>query len=284
MRINDFDFYKDFLMEKSGLALTPDKSYLLDSRLTPVAKKWNFDNLEALTMALRGVPSPDLIKDVVESMTTNETSFFRDNRPFDMLKETVLPTLIEKRSSMRKLSIWCAASSTGQEPYSIAMILKETQALAGWNIDILGTDISTEVIEQAQKGEYSQFEVQRGLPIQMLMNYFEQMDDGKWKLKPEITKMVAYKYFNLLENISSLGKFDVVFCRNVLIYFDKETKAKVLAGIEKVLAPDGFLFLGGAETVIGITDIFKLLEGKRGVYVKSSNMENETSTNKAIAT
>lgn len=270
MRISDFDLYKDLLKEKSGLTLTPDKSYLLDSRLTPVARKWGYANLETLTMNLRGVPSPDLLKDVIEAMTTNETSFFRDNKPFDQFRDVLLPHLMKTRPGKR-VRIWCAASSTGQEPYSLCMLIKEMGAkLAGWNFEIIATDISTEVLESAKKGEYSQFEVQRGLPIQMLMKYFEQKAD-RWCLKPEIKSMVQYKYFNLLEPMAPLGKFDIIFCRNVLIYFDRETKAKVMQNMSTLIPDDGFLLLGGAETVLGITDSFKPLENTRGIYVKPNS-------------
>jgi chemotaxis protein methyltransferase CheR len=273
MRISDFDLYKDLLKEKSGLTITPDKSYLLDSRLTPIARKWGYSNLETLTMNLRGVPSPDLVKDVVEAMTTNETSFFRDAKPFDQFRDIVLPYLIQNRKTKR-VRIWCAACSTGQEPYSLAMIIKEQGAkLAGWNFEIIATDISTEVLDTAKKAEYSQFEVQRGLPIQMLMKYFEQKAD-RWCLKQEIKSMVQYKFLNLLEPMFALGKFDVIFCRNVLIYFDRETKAMVLENMAPQLAEDGFLFLGGAETVLGITTTFKPMENSRGIYLKPNSPAN----------
>ncbi len=268
MRLADFDFYKDLLMEKSGLALTQDKSYLLDSRLTPVARKWNYPNLESMTVAMRGMPSADLIKDVVEAMTTNETSFFRDSKPFDQFRDIIIPHLVKTRGANKRARIWCAASSTGQEPYSLSMLIRENAAKApGWTFDITATDIDTAVIEQAKKAEYTQFEVQRGLPIQMLMKYFEQRAE-RWCLKNDIKSMVQFKYFNLLDSMSALGKFDIIFCRNVLIYFDRETKAKVLQNMAALLPDDGFLVLGGAETVLGITDAFKPLDGSRGIYVK----------------
>lgn len=271
MRISDFDLYKDLLREKSGLTLTPDKSYLLDSRLTPVAKKHGFATLENLTMALRGVPKNDLVRDVVEAMTTNETSFFRDSKPFDQFRDVVLPHLLKTRASARRIRIWCAAASTGQEPYSLAMLLKEQGSkLNGWTIEIIATDIDTAVLETAKKAEYSQFEVQRGLPIQMLMKYFEQKGD-RWSLKNDIKSMIQFKYFNLLEPMSSLGRFDLIFCRNVLIYFDRETKSKVLGNMATLLPDDGFVFLGGAETVLGITEAFKPMENTRGIYVKPNS-------------
>ncbi len=268
MRISDFDLYQALLKEKSGLTLTPDKSYLLDSRLTPVARKHGFATLESMSTALRGIPKPELVKDIIEAMTTNETSFFRDMKPFEQFREITLPHLLKARSSLKRVRIWCAASSTGQEPYSLAMLLKEEGAkLAGWNFEIVATDISTEVLETAKKGEYSQFEVQRGLPIQMLMKYFEQKGD-RWALKNEIKSMVTYKYFNLLDPMAPLGRFDVIFCRNVLIYFDREMKKKIMENMTTLMPDDGFLFLGGAETVLGITDAFKLMENTRGVYIK----------------
>ncbi len=269
MRIEDFDVYKDLLMEKSGLVLTPDKSYLLDSRLTPVAKKWGFETLDKMSAALRGVADPGLIKDIIEAMTTNETSFFRDTRPFDTFRDVMIPHIIKTRGAQRKVRIWCAAASSGQEPYSLAMVIKEHGGLNGWNIEIVGTDISTDILDTAKEGIYSQFEVQRGMPITMLMKYFEQVDE-KWHIKPEIKNMIQYRYFNLLDSMTGLGRFDIVFCRNVLIYFDRETKGKVLGKIKAQLAPDGYLFLGGAETVIGITDEFQAAPDLRGVYLPTT--------------
>lgn len=268
MRISDFDLYKDLLKEKSGLTLTQDKSYLLDSRLTPVAKKHGFASLDAMTLALRAMPKPDLIKDVVEAMTTNETSFFRDSKPFDQFRDVIMPHFQKKRIPGQRIRIWCAASSTGQEPYSLAMVIRENAAkMPGVNFDIVATDIDTNVLETAKRAEYSQFEVQRGLPIQMLMKYFEQKGD-RWALKNDIKSMVQYKYFNLLEPMTALGKFDIIFCRNVLIYFDRDTKAKVLTNMAGILPDDGFMVLGGAETVLGITDSFKPMENTRGIYIK----------------
>lgn len=283
MHISNFDLYRDLLKEKSGLTLTPDKAYLLESRLTPVAKKWGYSSLDTMCMALRGVPDPNLIKDVVEAMTTNETSFFRDSKPFDLFRDYMLPEMMKSRASAKKLRIWCAAASSGQEPYSLSMLLKEKgAALNGWTIDIIGTDISTEILDTAKRGEYSQFEVQRGLPITLLMKYFEQKGE-KWCLKDDIKKMVKYQYFNLLDSMASLGKFDIVFCRNVLIYFDRDTKAEILNRMAKQMAPDSMLVLGGAETVMGITETFKPLADKRGLYVKNE-AQATAAGGKALAT
>jgi chemotaxis protein methyltransferase CheR len=207
-----------------------------------------------------------LITEVVEAMTTNETFFFRDKIPFDHLRETVLPALLQSRASRRSLRIWSAASSTGQEPYSIAMCLKEAaQALSGWRIEIVATDLSQEVLEKSKAGIYSQFEVQRGLPIQMLVKHFTQMGE-LWQLNADIRGMVQHRQLNLLQDFSHLGRFDVIFCRNVLIYFDQETKAGIFERLSRVLEPDGMLMLGAAESVVGITDAFRPYPDRRGLY------------------
>ncbi|MEM6780250.1 MAG: protein-glutamate O-methyltransferase CheR [Pseudomonadota bacterium] len=286
MRINDFDVYAALLKEKSGLTLTPDKSYLIESRLTPVSKEWGFESLEAMTVALNGVPDPGLVKDVVEAMTTNETSFFRDNRPFDTFKATILPFMKEARATQKSLRIWCAACSSGQEPYSLAMLLEDMKAeMPGWNYEIVATDIDHKIIEHAKRAEYTQFEVQRGLPIQMLMNYFEQ-DGQTWRLKDIIKNKIQFKYFNLLDSMSSIGQFDIIFCRNVLIYFDVDTKRATLDKLLGQIASDGFLFLGGAETVMGITKSFIAAPDLRGVYVPEAHpflASVEDSATKTIA-
>jgi chemotaxis protein methyltransferase CheR len=234
MKIADFDLYKDLLYEKSGLDITPDKSYLLDSRLTPIAKKWGYPSLDAMSVNLRALPDPALVTEIVDAMTTNETSFYRDIRPFENFENVVLPYLIENAKRGKTLRIWCAACSSGQEPYSIAMILKEKQAqLKGVRIEIIATDISDRVLATAKQGLYSQFEVQRGLPVTKLVSFFKQAEE-KWQISDEIKSMITFKNFNLLDPMTSLGQFDVVFCRNVLIYFDIPTKAKVLEGISRL--------------------------------------------------
>ena len=207
-----------------------------------------------------------LTSEVVEAMTTNETFFFRDKIPFDHLRETILPALLQARASRRALRIWCAASSTGQEPYSIAMCLKElAPQLAGWRIEIVATDLSQEVLEKSKAGIFSQFEVQRGLPIQMLVKYFTQIGE-LWQLNADIRAMVQHRQLNLLQDFSHLGTFDVIFCRNVLIYFDQDTKIGIFERLAKVLEPDGVLVLGAAESVVGISDAFKPYPDRRGLY------------------
>ncbi len=266
MTPEDFQFISDLLKERSGLMLSSEKSYLLESRLMPVARKHGLKGLDELIQTVRESGEGPLVVDVVEAMTTNESFFFRDIKPFDLFRDHILPPLIESRAARKSFRIFCAAASSGQEPYSLAMILKEASAqLQGWRIDIVGTDISTEILAKARSGLYSQFEVQRGLPIKLLMKYFEKQDD-QWLISKELRDMITYKEYNLLDDLSPLGRFDVVFCRNVLIYFDQETKGKVLNGIADLMPDDGTLFLGGAETVLGISERFKPMPDQRGVY------------------
>jgi chemotaxis protein methyltransferase CheR len=266
MNRDDFDMICRLLRQRSGLVLSPDKAYLMESRLLPVARKWKLAGFEDLVKSIRSKPDEALIRDVVEAMTTNESFFFRDIKPFDQFKELVLPAMLKNRAGQRRLRIWSAACSSGQEPYSLAMILSEMAAhLAGWTIEIVATDLSTEILDRAREGVYSQFEVQRGLPVTLLVKYFVQSGD-RWQISPKIRSMVDYREFNLLSDPAGLGRFDVVFCRNVLIYFDQDTKAKVLERVANLMPEDGFLFLGGAETVLGLTERFKLINGQRGVY------------------
>ncbi|GAB4142965.1 MAG: chemotaxis protein CheR [Sphingomonadales bacterium] len=269
MRPQDFELLAKLLKERSGLVVSPEKVYLLESRLTPVARRFNLENLDKLADEIRYKPTEGLLREVTEAMTTNESFFFRDNTPFDLLQKQILPMLTARRATQKKLRIWCAACSTGQEPYSIAMILNEQKAKwAGWNIEILGTDLASNVLRRAQEGIYSQFEVQRGLPIQLMVKYFTQVGES-WQLAKEIRDMVKFKELNLLGNFSSLGTFDVVFCRNVLIYFDAPTKGQVLERIRQIMPTDGSLILGAAETVLGICERFKPVRGSRGLYAPS---------------
>ncbi len=266
MNVMEFKFVADLLRERSGLVLGEEKAYLLESRLNPVARKWNFKGFEELAAALRSKTDEKLISAVVDAMTTNESFFFRDQNPFRLFEELVLPELLTSRASAKRIRIWCAACSSGQEPYSLAMILSENAAkLKDWKVEIVATDLSGEILEKAKAGVYTQFEVQRGLPINLLVKYFSQADD-KWKINQSLRDMVSFRSFNLLDSMTSLGKFDVVFCRNVLIYFDAATKKTVLEGIAKVMAPDGVLYLGGAETVLGICDRFQPIPNQRGIY------------------
>jgi chemotaxis protein methyltransferase CheR len=266
MTSDEFDFLCKLLKERSGLVLTRDKAYLLESRLLPVARKADLKSVDELVGSVRMRPNGDLARDVVEAMTTNESFFFRDIKPFDQFKNFVLPELMKARAARRSIRIWSAACSSGQEPYTLAMLLAEQQAkLAGWTIDIVATDLSTEILDKAQAGLYSQFEVQRGLPIQFLMKYFKQQGE-RWQIDAGIRSRVRFRIFNLLDDPGSLGSFDVIYCRNVLIYFDQPTKTTVLDRVSRILAPDGYLFLGGAETVLGISDKFQASTDNRGIY------------------
>ena len=266
MTVTDFEFICQILRDRSGLVLTNDKAYLLESRLLPVARKWKLATFDDLVRVIRSKMDEAVIRDVVEAMTTNESFFFRDTKPFDQFKQLVLPALMKSRASTRTIRIWSAACSSGQEPYSLAMILSELAVqLNGWRIEIVGTDLSTEILGRAKEGMYSQFEVQRGLPITMLVKYFAQVGD-RWQINAKLRGMVQFREFNLLQDPATLGRFDVVFCRNVLIYFDQPTKTRVLHNVSRIMPEDGFLFLGGAETVLGITDKFQMMPGQRGVY------------------
>ncbi|SEC89190.1 protein-glutamate O-methyltransferase CheR [Bradyrhizobium sp. B124] len=265
----DYEYLRKLLKERSGLDLSADKQYLVESRLLPLARRSNLAGIPELVQKMKG-GAEMLTSEVVEAMTTNETFFFRDKIPFDHLKDAVLPALAQARAARRSLRIWCAASSTGQEPYSIAMLLKEMTALfTGWRIEIIATDLSQAVLEKSKAGLFSQFEVQRGLPIQLLVKHFVQKGE-LWQLNADIRGMVQHRQLNLLQDISHLGTFDVIFCRNVLIYFDQQTKAGIFGKISRMLEPDGVLALGAAESVVGITNLFRPYPDRRGLYQPST--------------
>jgi chemotaxis protein methyltransferase CheR len=259
MNINpaDYEFLSNFLLKTSGLALGERKEYLLEARLVPLAQSSGLDGLGELVAELRNETNHLLNAADTEAMTTNETSFLRDKAPFDGLKDTLIPALISSRAAQRRLRIWCVAASTGQEPYSIAMTLRESfPELQSWNVEIIATDISSKVLDRAREGMYSHFEVQRGLPIQLLMKYFAQVEKG-WQIHKELRAAIDFGELNLLDDFSRLGLFDVIFCCNVLIYFENEMKKNILDRLNSMLSIDGYLLLGAAETVLGITDTFQ---------------------------
>jgi chemotaxis protein methyltransferase CheR len=261
----DYEYLRKLLKDHSGLDLSADKQYLIESRLLPLARKAGLASISELVQKMKG-GSGNVIAQVVEAMTTNETFFFRDKVPFDHFRDKIMPELLRARSGRKSLRIWCAAGSTGQEPYSLAMCLKEmSAALEGWRVEILATDLSQEVLEKSRAGIYSQFEVQRGLPIQMLVKYFKQIGE-LWQINPELRAMVQHRPLNLLHDFSQLGSFDVIFCRNVLIYFDQDTKTNIFGRLARSMEQDGFLVLGAAETVVGLTDAFKPVTERRGLY------------------
>jgi chemotaxis protein methyltransferase CheR len=265
MKPDDFAFIADLLRRRLGLVLPPEKRYLAESRLTPVMRKHGFSDLHGLTGALRrGMEA--VIQDVSDAMTTNETLFFRDVWPFETFRTFVLPAMLERRAANRGLRILCCAAASGQEPYSLSMILaEERMRLRGWRCEIVATDVSRFALAKARSGLYSDYEVRRGLPPAMLSRYFKR-DGDQWQVNAEIAATIQFVEHNLLTPLSRLGRFDVVFCRNVLIYFDVATKGLVLAHIRQVIADDGYLFLGSSETVMGITDGFTTAPGQSGLY------------------
>ena len=278
MTPEDFEYLRRLLKERSGLMLAAEKDYLLESRLTPVARRNGLAGLKDLVVQLRQPGNAALATAVTEAMTTNETFFFRDRIPFDHLRDTILPALTVARAREKRIRIWCTAAACGQEPYSIAMLLHEMASqLAGFRIDILATDLSSEVIERAKTGIYTQFEVQRGLPIQLLVKHFSKSGDA-WELAPELRAMVQFRTLNLLYDFSPLGQFDVVFCRNVLIYFDQPTKSAVLHRVARQMPDDSYLILGAAETVVGLTDDFKPVPERRGLYAPNVAARHGTQT------
>ncbi len=277
MTSEDFGFLRRLLNERSGLVLAAEKQYLAESRLLPIARKHGLSSLTELVERLKAGKSTALATAVVDAMTTNETFFFRDKIPFDHFRDTMMPALLKARAREKRIRIWCSAASTGQEPYSLAMILKGMEAaLCGYKIQIVATDICDAVVEKAKSGIYSQFEVQRGLPIQFLVKYFTRHGE-RWQLAPELRDMVQFRTLNLLNDFSPLGSFDVVFCRNVLIYFDQATRVDVLDRIARQTANDGFLMLGAAETVVGLTESFKPIADRRGLYAPSPPVQSRPS-------
>ena len=261
-----FQTFATLLKSRSGLVIGPDKLYLLETRLASILKREKLRDLAALADRLRAPGAEALIRQVVEAMTTNESFFFRDDKPFQHFRNQALPRLMAARPAGAPLRVWSAASSSGQEAYSLAMILSECRASIGERrIEIIGTDLAHDQVVRAREGLYTQFEVQRGLPVQMLMRYFKK-EENNWRISEAIRGMVQYREWNLLGDLRPLGQFDVVFCRNVLIYFDQPTKAKVLDAVAQQMPGDGLLYLGGAETVLGITSRFAPLPTERGVY------------------
>jgi chemotaxis protein methyltransferase CheR len=284
MRLSDFDLYRDLLKSQSGMAISPDKSYLLDSRLTPVARKWGYVSLESMTMALRGVPDPDLVRDVTEAMSIYDTSFFKDRKPFASMQNMIIPFLQKNRKRRHHLRIWCNGCSTGQEAFSVAMLLKDNEDLfRTWTVEILATDISTRALKKAERASYSQFDVQKGLPIRKLIKYFEK-DGENWRVKEDVREIVEFDFFNLLDDMKLMGDFDIILCRNVISYFDLETKKNVLDRMALQLEDDGFLLLGSEETTEHASEVYKQVSDNPGLFVKkTNNIEKAKQFKKAMA-
>jgi len=248
----NIDFLRGLVAEHSGNVVTERQAYLLEQRLTPVAEQHGLSNVEGLVAELRRTRSPQLSTQVAEAVTVNETSFFRDMHPFEALQKTIIPNLIQQNAPRRELRIWCAACSSGQEPYTIAMVLKEHfPQLSDWKVTIVATDLSEDMLRKSRSGEYTQLEVNRGLPIKKLVRFFERKG-AVWQAKSELRDVIECRRLNLTTPWPYLGDFDVVFIRNVMIYFDQPTKIDILKRVRRVLRPEGYLFIGSAETIIGL--------------------------------
>jgi len=243
------------IYDESGIVLDESKRYLLEARLAPLAKNEGVETIDSLCGLLHGLQGKAVRYKIVEAMTTNETLFFRDVKPFEGLKQVLFHEIVDSRRTDKTIRVWCAASSSGQEPYSIAMLWKE-MAIPDWKLEILGTDLSEEMLERCRLGRYLQLEVNRGLPAMYLVKYFER-DGTNWVVSEELRKMCRWQKFNLKDPMRGLGPFDLVFCRNVLIYFDHETKSRILRNFRETLAPGGHLFLGASETTIGLDEEYQ---------------------------
>jgi chemotaxis protein methyltransferase CheR len=271
MKHGDYAFLADMLRRRAGLSLGQTRPQVIEGRLAPVMRRFGFRDSAALIAELRHGREA-LARAVTEAMATNESCFFRDRAVFDQFREIVLPALIERRAASRTLRIWSAACAAGQEAYSIAMTLNERKLRAqGWTVDIIATDLSSDMIARAEQGLYTHFEAQRGLPTRRLIEHFTQ-DGANWRICDSIRRMITFRQFNLLDSYGWLDEVDVVFCRNVLIYFDHKTKANVLGRIADILAPGGYLMLGPAETSLGLGPDFSALDGAPGVFVKGRRM------------
>jgi chemotaxis protein methyltransferase CheR len=263
LRTEDFDYVRTLVRQSSAIVLEDSKAYLVDSRLQPLARQEGIASVADLVAQLRTGRSRALQQKVVEAMTTNETYFFRDIQPFEALRKLVLPQLIKSREAERRLAIWCGASSTGQEPYSLSILLREHfPALNNWSLTFLATDLSTEVLDKAREARYSQIEINRGMPAPLLVKYFRR-EGMVWVLKDDVRRMVEFRPLNLIEPWPGMPRADLVMLRNVLIYFDVATKKGILAKVRQVLRPDGYLFLGGAESTFGVDDAFERVEVER---------------------
>jgi chemotaxis protein methyltransferase CheR len=267
MTAEDFDFIRKLLLEQSAIALEPGKEYLVETRLAPILRDRKLNSIGDFVAQLRGLDGRELVRLVVEALVTTETSFFRDHHPFESLKKTVIPELIRRRAGARALTIWCAASSTGQEPYSLAMLIREHfPELRSWKVYVLATDLSKNVLARAREGKYNQIEVNRGLPAAFLIKYFEQRGTV-WQVNKDIRDLIDFRELNLAQTWPFLPRMDLILNRNVMIYFDVPTKKKILGRIAQLLQPDGYLLLGGAETTFSIDDSFQRVEElKSGFY------------------
>ncbi len=267
MTDQEFDFIRALFQERSAIALESDKRYLVEARLAPLLRQLQLQSIGELVQQVRSAASNGLPGRIVDAMVTTETSFFRDHHPFEALRKKVLPELIERRGKDRRLNIWCAASSSGQEVYSLAMLVRESfPQLAGWDLLLLASDLSQEVLARAREGRYNQIEVNRGLPAPLLVKYFQQ-HGVTWQLQEDVRRMVDFREINLARPWPVLPRMDLVLLRNVMIYFDVDTKKNILNRMTRVLRPDGYLILGGSETTFNLNDSYRRIPDlKSGFY------------------
>jgi chemotaxis protein methyltransferase CheR len=262
----EFDYVCRLVRDRSGIVLEAGKEYLVDSRLTAVVRQCELGSISELVGCLRAGPDDGLAARVVEAMLTNETSFFRDLHTFETLRKVVLPELVGRRRGERRLSVWFAACSTGQEPYSFALLVREHfPELLGWRLDMLATDLSAEALARARAGRYSQLDVNRGLPAALLVKYFRQ-NGATWELSEDVRRMVEFRELNLTRPWPVLPQTDLIFLRNVMIYFDTDAKKSILSRVVRLLRPDGYLLLGGAETTFALSDAFRRVETLKGGF------------------
>jgi chemotaxis protein methyltransferase CheR len=254
--------------QRSAIELDAAKAYLIEARLNPLARRHGFPSTTELIRSLQTLPKPNVQQQLVEAMTTNETSFYRDAHPFEALRATIIPEMMRLQARLRTLNIWSAACSTGQEAYSIAMLLRETfPDLASWKVQILGTDLSDDVLEKARAARFSQIEMNRGLPATLLAKYFRR-EGMQWELAEHVRSMASFCKLNLIERWPPMPPMDVVFLRNVLIYFSPETKKAILEKVRSVMAPHGVLFLGAAETTMGLDAAFARVQVDSSVFYR----------------
>lgn len=267
MLASDVAYLAQLLKRRTGIAINPNKTSQISQRLSPVARRFGFRNVDDL---LRELPHArdSMLRPVIEAMTTNDTWFFRDRPVMEQFREVILPGLMSRRTRSKKLRIWCAAAATGQEAYTLAMILHEAAIVRnGWEIELTATDLNSECLTRAKEGLYTSFEVQRGLGIKRLISHFTQEGDN-WRISDALRRMVKFRNFNLLDNFGWLGEVDVIFCRNVLLYFEARTKTQILDRLADILPPDGYLVVGSAELPHEVTAAFERLPEGRGLYCK----------------
>jgi chemotaxis protein methyltransferase CheR len=265
MTTQTFDWVRQLVLARSAIVLDEGKQYLVDSRLQPLARQFGFSSIDEFVTSMIALPFGSMHRATVEAMTTNETSFFRDNHPFEALRKEIIPELLTRRASTRQLNIWCGAASSGQESYSVAMMLREHfPQLRDWKLSFTATDLSNAILAKARSGRYSQLEVNRGLPAPLLVKYFTK-DGAEWVIKEELRQMIDFRELNLIERWPAMPTMDLVMLRNVLIYFDVETKRSILRSVRRVMAPGAYLMLGGAETTMGIDDQFERVSADKSV-------------------